>query len=580
MKEIYHKLFSSVKNRILIIFAGCAVIPSLIFIGVFMHSYSSYILENTVSTQKNILNEINKNINQYLNGYKDTSMNIYYNSAIRLYLNKGNYEEKSSYLPSFLAGIVNSEKYIAGAVMKIEEQYYQAGYDYQDLESYIEKWKDDIVEKKGRVVWFPTEQFACAYGQKPSQFVMARAVNSPTETIGVLLFFISTELFKNCFDNPLFEEHETSFYLLSEECQVVSSNQEEVISQTMEKPLFQEAVALGEGDFVYTEQETGERSIVVCTHSDVSGWTLMTVTTEEEAFQKLHTIRKMAVIIILIYMGFVCLAYWVLSHFVFHPLGGLAKGMKEVSKGKFKRISESQKAEGERQDEISYLIHRYNVMVDEIEKLMSQIREEEKAKNDERMKVLSMQISPHFIYNTLNTIKWMASANRQSNICRMVESLIKIMRSVTYSTNEEIPLKEEVELLECYVYIQKMRFMNFEVEYEIPEELMMAKVNKLVLQPFVENAILHAFRDQEEMGMIRITAREEERLLVLMVEDNGTGFDCQKVMDNQIPEKKDHIGIRNVHERIRLNYGEEFGVRIESGEKRGTLITIRLPLIR
>ena len=108
----------------------------------------------------------------------------------------------------------------------------------------------------------------------------------------------------------------------------------------------------------------------------------------------------------------------------------------------------------------------------------------------------------------------------------------------------------------------------------------MAKVNKLVLQPFVENAILHAFRDQEEMGMIRITAREEERLLVLMVEDNGTGFDCQKVMDNQIPEKKDHIGIRNVHERIRLNYGEEFGVRIESGEKRGTLITIRLPLIR
>ena len=163
----------------------------------------------------------------------------------------------------------------------------------------------------------------------------------------------------------------------------------------------------------------------------------------------------------------------------------------------------------------------------------------------------------------------------------MIESLIKMMVSVTYYTNDEITLKEELELLDCYIYIQKMRFMNFEVKYEIADELLEYKVNKLVLQPFVENSILYAFKEKEDMGIITIRADKKDDCLEIEVQDNGSGFDLQRIEQSHNENKRrDHVGIKNVSERIRLNYGEKYGIRIESSADSGTIISIRLPLIK
>ncbi|MDO4276493.1 MAG: histidine kinase [Eubacteriales bacterium] len=579
MKRIYKKLFQSVKNRILLIFFGCVVLPSLLFIGIFIHSYSSYILESTISEKQNVLQEINKSINQYFTGYKDTSMNIYYNSSIISYLNSEDYETKSDYIGTFLSGIVNSEKYIAAAVMEVGENVYQAGYNYLELDSWLERWRPEILERKGRVVWIPTEQFQCSYGQKPYQFVMARAVNSPDKSIGVLLFFVSSDLFKDCFDNPAFQKKDTAFYLITDDCHIVTSNQEGAAATVEDTPLFRQVLETVKGNFVYQDRNSGEKSIVVCEKSSVSGWTLVTVTKEKEAYSKLHTIWKMAGVIGCLYAGFMLLAYYILSVYVFRPVSRLGKGMKEVSAGEFRHIEEEKDGKGA--DEISHVTRRYNEMVDQIENLMAEIRLEEEAKNAERIKVLSMQISPHFVYNTLNTIKWMAAANRQDNISRMIESLIKMMVSVTYYTNDEITLKEELELLDCYIYIQKMRFMNFEVKYEIADELLEYKVNKLVLQPFVENSILYAFKEKEDMGIITIRADKKDDCLEIEVQDNGSGFDLQRIEQSHNENKRrDHVGIKNVSERIRLNYGEKYGIRIESSADSGTIISIRLPLIK
>lgn len=154
-----------------------------------------------------------------------------------------------------------------------------------------------------------------------------------------------------------------------------------------------------------------------------------------------------------------------------------------------------------------------------------------------------------------------------------------MMMDVTYRANEEVTLKEELELLDCYIYIQKMRFMNFEVEYCIPEELLSYRVNKLVLQPFVENSILHAFKDKEEVGIICIKASLKTEYLELIVEDNGKGFEweAEKVKKEE-SGRKDHVGIQNVCERIRLNYGGEYGVIIESIAEKGTTVKIHLPI--
>lgn len=318
---------------------------------------------------------------------------------------------------------------------------------------------------------------------------------------------------------------------------------------------------------------------MVCTKAKTNDWILSTATLENDAYQELYTIRRLTGVIGCLYLGFMVLAYRILSVSIFRPLQRLAGGLQEVSKGRIRHIDVKNENFAGQKDEVSELIDHYNVMVDEIDKLMVEIRKEEKAKNEERMKVLSMQISPHFIYNTLNTIKWMAAANRQNHICKMVECLIKMMMDVTYRANEEVTLKEELELLDCYIYIQKMRFMNFEVEYCIPEELLSYRVNKLVLQPFVENSILHAFKDKEEVGIICIKASLKTEYLELIVEDNGKGFEweAEKVKKEE-SGRKDHVGIQNVCERIRLNYGGEYGVIIESIAEKGTTVKIHLPI--
>lgn len=198
------------------------------------------------------------------------------------------------------------------------------------------------------------------------------------------------------------------------------------------------------------------------------------------------------------------------------------------------------------------------------------------------MKVLSMQINPHFVFNTLNTVKWMAISNKQTNIKCMIESLIALMKSVTYTRKEEVFVEEELELLASYVYIQKMRFVNFEVGYEVDDNTKKLKILKLLLQPLVENCILHAFQGRRQGGVIKIRIYRQEEALHIWVEDNGIGFDMreqEKLFEANREESAEHVGIYNVVQRIRLNYGESYGAEIQSVPGAGTKVHLTLPVL-
>lgn len=562
----------SIKNKILYTFILWVIIPSVLILVYCIHNYSQYALTSIIKEKHSIMDEINKNISLQFSNFRDTTMTLYYTEEIKEYIDKEDFETKSNYINQYLSSLVNSEKYISSAILDLGDITYEAGYKYLDLASYFDAHRQEVLDRKGRVVWIPTETIPASSNQKLKNFVLGRAINSPKGNVGILWLFFSEDFFKDILENDSMEES-AAYYIIAPNKRVLTSNQMDEVGELSEIEYMDRVIRDKDGYFYHYNHDLEENEIVVFSTSRDTDWSIVTVTLESVVFKDLNRIKWMACFIFMFYIVFLIGAYIFLTRLIFKPLEHLSQGMGRVSQGDF-----DIKIEAIQKDEIGMLTESYNYMVDKIQELMEQIRAEEKAKNEERMKVLAMQIGPHFIYNTLNTIKWMAVVNKQDNIRKMIESLIKLMVSVTYNMDEEITVEEEIELLKCYVYIQKTRYMNFDILFDVDDAAKGCRICKLVLQPLVENSILYAFKDKVEGGLITVVIRAEGDLMI-EVEDNGKGFDVAILDEDKVKIKRpDKIGLENISERIRLNYGGNYGITIISEINKGTKIIMKLPL--
>ena len=196
--------------------------------------------------------------------------------------------------------------------------------------------------------------------------------------------------------------------------------------------------------------------------------------------------------------------------------------------------------------------------------------------------MMQAQLNPHFIYNTLDTIKWVAKANNIQEISTLVASLAKILRT-SISSGQLITLKEELTLAQCYVDIQRIRFGGeFKYTVEMEEDLEECIVPKLILQPLVENAIIHGLANRVD-GNINVNVSEENEKLQISISDDGCGMSREMMESLNSRDRKrsgENIGFANVDSIIRLRYGDEYGVSVNAAEKGGTKVKVILPLIR
>ncbi len=241
-------------------------------------------------------------------------------------------------------------------------------------------------------------------------------------------------------------------------------------------------------------------------------------------------------------------------------------------------------------DEISDLYGYLGTMIGDIQRLLAEIYQErlhaEQLKTQQReaeFKVLASQINPHFLYNTLETIRMKARINHQAEIEELVKMLAKILRKNLRAGGQDVSIREEVELVESYLKIQQYRFEE-RIQYQIrlPENLQEYRVLPLILQPIVENSIIHGLETKEGIGHILIEVERVEDAILIAVEDDGLGiskdrlFEVQKEMESRNLNRT-HIGVSNVHQRLRLKYGENYGLTISSIEGKMTRIVIRIP---
>ena len=269
-----------------------------------------------------------------------------------------------------------------------------------------------------------------------------------------------------------------------------------------------------------------------------------------------------------------------MSNYVSKPIGILASGMKRFRKGDF-----DAKIEVEREDEFEQLAVGFNKMTAQLKDTMEERVRAERKVNETRIEMMQAQLNPHFLYNTLDTIKWVAKANGVQEVATMSASLAGILRT-SISEKQFCTLSQEIKLVENYCDIQRIRFDDkFDITIDIPDEVMEAVIPKLILQPIVENAIIHGM-DEMEHGHIYIAALKQRdkdagpELLKISVQDDGKGISDEMLnaLNNDDPETlKGHLGLNNVNTIIRLYYGKEYGVLAVRPTEGGTVMIVTLP---
>ncbi|MGN0983420.1 MAG: sensor histidine kinase, partial [Gemmiger sp.] len=233
--------------------------------------------------------------------------------------------------------------------------------------------------------------------------------------------------------------------------------------------------------------------------------------------------------------------------------------------------------------EVSELSDSFGHMVRRIQHLMATVREEEINLRKTELKALQAQINPHFLYNTLDSIAWMCERGKNADAVQMVHALARLFRISISKGHELIPIAREIEHAESYLQIQKYRYKNqFTYHFSVDPDCLDFFCNKITLQPLIENAITHGLDLLVDEGHIEVTVRREGDDILFTVSDNGVGMAPEQVdaIMQREPSDRTGIGLKNVNDRLRIYFGEGYGLRIDSVPDEGTTVTVRMPKVR
>ncbi|KQX57319.1 cache domain-containing sensor histidine kinase [Paenibacillus sp. Root444D2] len=362
------------------------------------------------------------------------------------------------------------------------------------------------------------------------------------------------------------------------------------------------SLVLASGNQTFLHKYNGEERMFVSRKSGYSDWNLVASMPVEELRRPANTIRTTTIIVGLVTLA---IALWLAYRFgrsIIAPIRGLKDGMRETEKGNWQYIDEIG-----RTDEIGGLIHSYNLMVTRLSDMIERVYEAELEQQKNQLELgetklerqraefqsLQLQINPHFLYNTLETINCYAIVQDSSEITEMVEAMAFMLRYSVQTNLEEITVANELNHVRNYMIVLQHRTgKEFEIDVAIPPGLLLEKMVRLTLQPLIENVFQHAFPDGvEPHHFIRIDARKEGGLFQVFIQDNGTGIKSErltelrtKLEENRLAEPEETgelqgggIGLMNVHRRIQMVFGEAYGLSIDSEWGRGTCLTMTMP---
>jgi two-component system, sensor histidine kinase YesM len=367
-------------------------------------------------------------------------------------------------------------------------------------------------------------------------------------------------------------------FILDPAGDLVYHPQQQIINTQLKSEEIPAILASEDGSWV-AEADGGQKIYTVSTTP--FGWKIVGVIYAEDLAGNKRAMQGSAA-----FWGSLCLAVALTISVIFtftltRPLKTLELHMKRVvEKGDF-----DQRVAIDSPNEIGMLARTFNLMIMKIKDLMAQIVQEQESKRISDLKALQAQIQPHFLYNTLDSIIWMAEMGKMDEVVRMTSAFAKLLRASISEGDELVPIAVELNHIRNYLTIQQMRYRSkFSYSIEVPEELQKLKILRLVLQPLVENAIYHGMKHKPETGHIRITGRRISGMIELIVADDGVGMPPEKLhaiiarlQSQNDAHSSSGVGVQNVNHRIALYFGPAFGLRYESELEEGTTVFVRIP---
>ena len=573
----------SIRSTIYIYFTVSAL-AAILLIGLSLYGRFSGQLTATISQENQaMLSQVNRSVDSYLQTIMKLSDSLYYGVIKNADLSD---ESVSS---DFTLLYDNNKDCIANIALLSKEGELLAAVPAARLKTGLdvtkEPWFQTTLERTDNL-YFTTSHVQYIFDNSENQyrwvitFTRSVEITSGTSTEqGILLLDISYTSFQQLLDNITLG-NQGYIYMVSGGGELIYHPKMQLIDVGLADENYEKAAARRDGN--YEEIYEGERRNITVKSVGYTGWKLVGVMPEANISLNVLKTQLFIVFVVAFFLFVLMVINAYISSRITGPIKRLEKSVNALEAGKLDTeiyIGGSY--------EIRHLGRSIRDMAGQIQVLMNDIVAEHESKRKSEFDTLQSQINPHFLYNTLDIIVWMIENEQKAEAVKVVTALARFFRISLSKGRSIIPVKDELEHVRNYLMIQQMRFKNkftYQIESE-PETLNLASL-KLMLQPLVENAIYHGMEFMDGDGEILVRAFLEEGELIFTISDNGLGMTEEQV-NGLLKENTVHasskrgsgIGVKNVNERIRLYFGEQYGLSIESEPDEGTTIWIHLPAI-
>ncbi len=582
-KKIYVKfLKSNLMTKISVYYITILCISIALASMAFNSINSAVIVKKTSASAQQTLEALDQNLSYLVSNVSQFSSYVFFDnnvqSALKKSHRKGIDPSIQDDISKSLVNMILSSDDISSAFLfdNYNNSYYMSRITGSKvLSDDVKKasWYNTVEEAKGYPVWVLNDGQLIQSGSDDMPVSLVRMVYSTDDykPIGVLVMNINKS-FGNHIFSRLGSQYKSQFFIVDSNGNYITQN------TTAENTIVSDFIKKSTGSTNYAiEKIDGQKVILTSRKSSCSDWRIIGIMPMSELSKQFESTGMVILLIILINVLFLCIGQIYVTKIITKPLSKMKKYMAGIQNGNFQKIP----IELVRDDEIVELKRSYNIMVEQIQKLIQKVKDEQRQLRLSEISIVRAQINPHFLYNTLDAVSALALIKDNESAYTITQALENFYRISLSSGKDVITVEDEIKCIKSYVQILNIRYKDsFNVIYEIDDGMLDHSILKLILQPFVENAITHGVRNKHGRGTVTLKGHENDDNIVFEIEDDGAGMTKEKI--EEIISKKDTrqkggFGIYSSITRISLFYGVENPVSIESTVNEGTKVTLNIP---